>query len=114
MEEELKMDITAQLDAFITQGYSLESDYVYVLELEENKYYIGQSKNYVKRILKHTDKYNEQKWTKKYKPLKILELIHNKEFLERDKTLEYMRLYGWENVRGGPWVKMVITRPKML
>jgi len=108
------MDIITQLDDFISKGFKTTDDYVYVLELEGNKYYVGQTRNFLKRILQHTDLYNKQKWTRKYKPVKILELVHNTEFLERDKTLEYMRRFGWENVRGGPWTNMVMTKPRML
>ena len=54
-------------------------------------------------------------YTKKYKPIKIKEV--NEElsiYDERDKTLEYMSNYGWENVRGYAWCKeTLLKKPNM-
>ena len=75
---------------------------VYVLELENLKYYIGYSDNINQRLYKHFNK-NGSEWTKKYKPVKLLECIVGDKTVENSKTLEYMAKYGWENVRGASW-----------
>jgi hypothetical protein len=51
-----------------------------------------------------------------YKALDLLELlpVGENSNLERDKTLEYMRVYGWQNVRGYLWVKIVMKNPPKL
>jgi hypothetical protein len=41
---------------------------VYVLELEDNKFYVGKSSLKEERIKRHTNGYGSA-WTKKYKPI---------------------------------------------
>lgn len=81
---------------------------IYVLLLEENRYYVGQTIDVNKRFKFHLKAKLGSEWTKKYKPIKIIE-IRNTEFdkteealkLENATTIEYMKKYGWRNVRGG-------------
>ena len=48
-------------------------------------------------------------WTAKYIPINLLETFEsNSNTLELDKTLEYMKRYGVDNVRGGPWCQIDI------
>jgi len=92
----------------------LTRSYVYVLELEDNRYYVGRTSNFIQRMNEHfTD--NGALYTKKYKPIKIKEVIEEKTcYDERDKTLEYMEIYGWENVRGYAWCRETLTKkPKI-
>ena len=49
---------------------------VYVLKLEQNKYYVGVSKNVYKRIQEHFNS-NGSQWTKLYNPIDIVEVIPN-------------------------------------
>ena len=82
-------------------------NHVYVLKLEDDKYYCGMTSKIVSRIKKHFNG-GGAVWTKKYPPIRIEEciLIHNGDHpgeIEKQKTLEYMSLYGWENVRGSGW-----------
>jgi len=75
--------------------------YIYVLELEQNKYYVGKTKNPSIRLDQHFN-FSGSQWTKKYKPIKILEIIPNCDDFDEDKyTLKYMTIYGIDNVRGG-------------
>jgi predicted GIY-YIG superfamily endonuclease len=67
------MDIIDQIELLLSQGYKKHKNYVYVLELKDNKYYVGETNNFVRRILTHT--LNKIQWTKIYKPIKILELV---------------------------------------
>jgi hypothetical protein len=92
--------------------------YIYILLLENNKYYIGKTNNPKKRLLEHTNSEGAS-WTKIYKPVKILNVISDCSNFDEDRyTLEYMSLYGIDNVRGGSFcsvflsidVKIVIQR----
>lgn len=83
--------------------------YLYVLELEQGKYYVGLSHDVKKRFKRH--KQGEgAKWTQIYKPVKIT-LCQSTGFssyekagpIEDDKTLELMEKYGRQNVRGGKY-----------
>lgn len=82
---------------------------IYVLKCKENKYYIGKSNNHNFRLKDHFSNHGST-WTKKYKPIKVDVLLHNKsDSDEQIITQEYMRDYGIDNVRGGPWTQHVIT-----
>ena len=81
---------------------------IYILELEGNRYYIGKTKDTTTRIKKHFKGYGSE-YTKKYKPIKI-EKIHYNSDDELKYTLEYMKKYGIENVRGGPFVRLILPR----
>jgi len=110
-------DLYNKLDQLLKQ-YPKDEEYVYVLKLENGKFYIGKTKEYPKRILKHFGDIlgNTTLWTSMYKALDLLELlpVGENSNLERDKTLEYMRVYGWQNVRGYLWVKIVMKNPPKL
>lgn len=80
-------------------------EHVYVLKLEGDKYYIGYSTNVKHRIDEHMHG-NGAEWTKIYKPLEVVEILAYDEFKEEMITKKYMKLYGIDNVRGGPYVKI--------
>jgi len=74
---------------------------IYVLELESGKYYVGKSRDPVKRITTHIESQGSA-WTKTYPPKKLIEIKENAGPYEEDfKTIYYMGLYGINNVRGG-------------
>jgi len=78
---------------------------IYILKLENNKYYVGKTDNLEKRKLEH-DNGLASSWTKKYKPISFEKIIPNVSPYDEDKyTIEYMGIYGINNVRGGIYVK---------
>lgn len=77
--------------------------YVYVWELVEGKYYVGYSANLSTRLEQHMYQADGAHWTKRYKPVAILEIIRGDKTTEKQKTLEYMKKKGFENVRGAGW-----------
>jgi hypothetical protein len=80
---------------------------IYVLKLIHNKYYIGKTLyNISKRITQHSNGIGAE-WTKKYKPIDIIEFIQTSDKFDEDKyTKKYMDIYGIENVRGGSYTKI--------
>jgi len=75
--------------------------YIYILELENNKYYIGKTQNPDIRINQHNN-LSGSRWTLKHKPVKILKVIPDCNNFDEDKyTIMYMEKYGINNVRGG-------------
>ena len=77
--------------------------FVYVLALENGKYYVGLSKSPYKRITNHFNNQGSQ-WTKRYKPLEIIEVIPDCDLYDEDKyTRKYMDKFGVDNVRGGSY-----------
>jgi hypothetical protein len=83
--------------------------YIYILKLEYNKYYVGKTNNPNMRINNHFQE-NGSQWTKKYKPIKVLELIPDCDNLDEDKyTIKYMEKYGINNVRGGSFCQIKLS-----
>jgi len=80
--------------------------YIYILKLENNKYYIGKTDNPEIRLNSHFN-LNGSEWTKKYKPIEIIQIIPNCDNYDEDKyTKIYMDKFGIDNVRGGSYVKL--------
>ena len=79
---------------------------IYVLELEEEKYYVGITTNLNFRWAQHISG-DGAKWTRLYKPKRIVE-IHTENCdtaKENEITQRLCEKYGKENVRGGYWTK---------
>ncbi len=73
---------------------------------ENGRYYIR------KTCSLHVD---DNEWTRKYKPIKIVEQIHNADELDEDNyTKKYMRMYGIENVRGGTYYQIELSESCIL
>lgn len=89
---------------------------LYILKLQDDKYYIGITLNLNQRLSQHFSGEGSQ-FTKKYKPLEVLKVIYNddiNEDYENKLTLEYMQKYGWENCRGGYYTRLVIKKPNQI
>lgn len=83
--------------------------FIYILQLEEGKYYVGKTSNPEFRIEKHFN-LNGSAWTKKYKPLSLLEIIPDCDEYDEDKyTLKYMEKHGINNVRGGTFCQIKLS-----
>ncbi len=83
--------------------------YIYILELENNKYYIGKSNIPDIRIENHLNS-NGSEYTKVYKPLRLIEIINDCDDFDEDKyTLQYMDKYGVNNVRGGSFSEVQLS-----
>jgi predicted GIY-YIG superfamily endonuclease len=82
--------------------------YIYTLQLEEGKYYIGKTSRPDFRIEQHFQS-GGAIWTKKYKPLNMLEIIPDCDDYDEDKyTRRYMDKYGIDNVRGGSFCEVIL------
>jgi predicted GIY-YIG superfamily endonuclease len=80
--------------------------FIYILQLEDNKFYIGKTDNPGFRLNSHFN-YNGSTWTKKFKPIKVIKLIPNCNNFDEDRyTKEYMSKKGINNVRGGSYCKI--------
>jgi hypothetical protein len=87
--------------------------FIYALQLEKNKYYIGKTNNPQFRLNNHFNS-NGSEWTKLYKPLKVIELKPNCDDYDEDKiTRQYMDKYGINNVRGGSFVSVKLEKSTM-
>jgi hypothetical protein len=81
---------------------------IYVLMLEGGKYYVGKTTSLESRIQQHFGGTGSV-WTKKYKPIRVVETASNCESFDEDKyTIRYMHQYGIENVRGGSFCQVCL------
>jgi len=86
--------------------------YIYVLQLIDDRYYVGRTGNILRRIEQHFTGCGSL-YTMMYKPIKVIEVTEEfKKEDERNKTLEIMSKYGWEKVRGAGWCSLEIKKPK--
>ncbi|GAA4327174.1 hypothetical protein GCM10023115_25000 [Pontixanthobacter gangjinensis] len=92
--------------------YNLEQKkpYLYVLKLKNDKIYIGRSSTVLKSIRRHCYT-NKSTWTSKFFPTDLLEIIEDQDKgnghprpFQNSIVYKYMRVYGWQNVRGGIYI----------
>ena len=99
----------------------MENLMAYVLKLEENKYYVGTTKDLEFRMYQHAKgvEMGGAKWTEKYKPIQIGEVpvpIYTEVadlYTETNLTIKYMNMHGVDNVRGGPWYQVYLPEDKI-
>lgn len=82
---------------------------IYVLSLENNKYYVGSTKAPSKTSIEEHFKGNGNEWTNSNKPIKVLEEHDGDSFDEDKYVIKFMSDYGIDNVRGGSYTGIVLT-----
>jgi predicted GIY-YIG superfamily endonuclease len=80
---------------------------IYVLELEDDCFYIGITYNLNLRIAQHLSGSGAQ-WTKMHRPKKIVEVFYEgcTRQKEDEVTKKYVEIYGADCVRGGSWCRV--------
>ena len=88
---------------------------IYVLELEDDCYYVGITHNLNLRFAQHLAG-DGANWTTVHKPLRIIEVISEDATLQKENqvTRSYINRYGEEKVRGGSYCKVSRPDPKFL
>ena len=90
---------------------------VYVLKLHGDKYYVGQSRHPERRIKDHFEGKGSA-WTQLNTTVEVVRVIPTTATswraaleIETSLTLELMRVFGWQNVRGGGYSSCHIASP---
>lgn len=84
----------------------------YVLALKDSKIYVGCTNDLENRLRQHRNGHKlSALWVLKYPYVDVLETVNGGLQMEKLKTLEYMRKYGWENVRGYVWASVKMQYP---
>jgi hypothetical protein len=92
----------------LLNDYFTDKYMVYVFELIEGKYYIGDSHNFIRRCDGHFD--GNTVWTKKYPIVKLIEMVPDPEWGEEHRlTIKYMDKYGVDNVRGAEYTSIYLS-----
>ncbi len=82
---------------------------IYILKLEQNKYYVGLSKNPDSRIQEHFNG-NGSSFTSLYKPIHIVKQIQTYDRYDEDKIVKQcMSKFGILNVRGGSYSNIELS-----
>lgn len=79
---------------------------VYVLQLNDNCWYVGYTRNLSSRMNAHFEG-RGSKWTQLHKPVAIAMTIKGTKNIERLVTLEMMKIRGTSKVRGARWCSTV-------
>jgi predicted GIY-YIG superfamily endonuclease len=78
-------------------------DVIYVLELSQDKWYVGRTSNFERRYTEH-ESGNGSVWSKTYLPILSHSLLPCTSNLQEDLVVkEYMLKYSIDNVRGGAY-----------
>jgi hypothetical protein len=86
---------------------------IYILKLQEGKYYVGKSNNVIKRYQQHVEGTGSS-WTRKYKPITLEKTVAQQSPFDEDKFVkEYMSEHGIENVRGGSYVAEELSQSQL-
>lgn len=80
---------------------------IYILKCQQDKYYVGKTANFSKRYDQHQSGLGSY-WTKRYRPIEVMEVFEGTKYDEDKKVWEYMEKYGIDNVRGGIYSQMTL------
>lgn len=84
---------------------------IYVLRCRDQHFYVGQTLNVDRRFAEHRDGHSGSEWTRLHPPIQIIEQTpKTSEFDELKTTLEYMKRYGIDRVRGAHWCNVSLTQ----
>ena len=86
---------------------------IYIIKLNQNKYYIGHAINLEQRLNDHAEG-KISKYTQKYKPLNIKKIIPdaNPKYLDK-YVIKYMEKYGMNSVRGGSFENEILSKEQI-
>lgn len=84
-------------------------EYVYVLKLENERYYVGKTADLGKRFMQHMNG-EGAKWTQLNKPISMVATYPCEHELEEEvRTLEWMDTKGIDNVRGAGYITLHLS-----
>ena len=85
---------------------------IYILKLCMDKWYIGKANdNHPEHRLEDHFKNNGSGFTKQYPPIQVFKVIPHSDHFDEDKiTLQYMAIYGIDNVRGGSFCEIILDQ----
>ena len=89
-------------------------EYIYVLQLEDDRFYVGKTTDVGRRFIQHMSG-EGAKWTQIYKPVSIVETRESKHELDEEMaTLEWMDKKSVEMVRGDCFTSIRLTEEERM
>lgn len=91
-------------------------DKIYVLKCGDDKYYVGKTRTTIeKRLEWHFSENNNCEFTKKYKPIQLVEIFKSNSIFDEDNiTKKYMMNFGINNVRGGSYCQLNLQQYQIM
>jgi predicted GIY-YIG superfamily endonuclease/ribosomal protein S14 len=87
--------------------------FLYVLELQQGKYYVGKTGDITRRLNDHCSGRGSE-WTKKYPFTRLLHAETNSDPFDEDKHVKKLMLEkGIENVRGGVYSMIILPEEQI-
>jgi len=84
--------------------------FIYLIECENGKYYVGKTTDCEHRFRQHCNNKGSI-WTRRHKPIKIVDVFETNDGFDEDKyTKKFMNKYGIDNVRGGSYTNITLTK----
>jgi len=84
---------------------------LFIIKCQKEKYYLGLSNSFVSIFFKHFENRLNIPWLTIYKPMELLYIEHFFDIEKLNKTIiDYMYIYGIENVRGGCYSNVLLSR----
>ncbi|HBK9529098.1 TPA: GIY-YIG nuclease family protein [Escherichia coli] len=111
-QKEKMKKCSPSIQRHLEKSQNLDIGCVYVLKLENEKWYVGYTKNILGRIKEHAMGIGAE-WTKTNKPIQLVNFFIGDHKIERRFTEELMIKFGWQNVRGARWTANEILCPMM-
>lgn len=100
-QEQVKEEITPQEDG--------EQEYVYLLELQNGKYYVGRTNNVTRRVQQHNGE-SDAEWVRLHCFVRLISSQPISSRLEEDLEVKKAMLqYGIDNVRGGTYSTIFLS-----
>jgi hypothetical protein len=103
------------MDLFIKKRFgSPNITNVYIIQLQEGKYYVGNSNDVKERYQQHVEGKGSG-WTRLFKPISLIQTINDCDKYDEDKyTKKMMSIYGINNVRGGSYTNIVLSNAEIV
>lgn len=111
-----KMKLWCIVSGFVPKLLKMEheTEFVYVLLCQQDKYYVGISKDPEERLRQHSDLEDLAKgaaWTKVYPPVRMFHIEKASSRFDEDKVTKMcMATYGIDNVRGGAYCRLDLSK----
>ncbi len=87
----------------------IKNEYIYVIKLEDDYYYVGKTHNVEQRFQDHLTG-SGSRWTTLHPPVELVETVAITNYFEEDQYVKrYMAIHGIDRVRGGSYVTDVIS-----